>query len=59
MTMNEQKYESKEEVQTLGDSDTSVSNTSMEEVGDRMEGLEQMSEDDDSQVMNQDGVRDS
>ena len=58
MTRSEQKYESKEEVQTLGDSDMSVSNTSMEEVGDRMERSEQMSEDDDYQIMNQEGVRD-
>ena len=58
MTRNEQNYEVEEEVQTLGDSDTSVSNTSTEEVGDRMDGSEQMSEDDDSPVMSQDRVRD-
>ena len=54
VTRNKQNYESEEEIQTVGDSDMSTLNTSME-----MERSEQMSDDDESHVTNQEGVRDS
>ena len=56
---NDQTYESEREGDTLGNSDTSESNSVMEEEGDSSEETKRMSEDEHKHLMDRDRVKDS